>query len=99
MVDSQNKSLHHTILPKITFDDLTNSIISSGPFYYYIVDFYDMSISNVSGSIFDIQGFNPEKVKFNDILNTIHPKDLDYVVQSEAFLGNFFILYLVVKNY
>ena len=52
----------------ISFDDLTNSIISTGPFYFYIIDFFDMSLSNISPVISQIHGFDSETVLFDDIL-------------------------------
>jgi DNA-binding CsgD family transcriptional regulator len=73
-----------TLLPLINFSEIINSLISIGPFYFYVVDFYDMSISHVSPSIRDIHGFDPETVTFDDILNTIHPDDMSFVASAEA---------------
>ncbi|WP_443947538.1 hypothetical protein ACJVDH_10570 [Pedobacter sp. AW1-32] len=94
------KKLHQTWLlsrsaalvetPDINFDDITNAIFSSGPFYYYIVDFFDMSLSNVSPKIFDIHGLNPETVTFENILQTNHPDDVSFVVEAESMITNFF---------
>ena len=89
-LDAQNKSIQNTVLPKITFDDLTNSIISTGPFYYYVIDFFDMSVSHVSSSITDFHEFGPENVSFNDILGTMHPDDIEFVTNAEAAIANFF---------
>lgn len=77
-------------IDKINFDDLVNSIISSGPFYYYIIDFYDMSLSNISSNIYDIHGFKSEEVNLNHILETIHPDDMEFVIQAEALITKFF---------
>lgn len=74
----------------ISFDDLTNSIISTGVFYFYILDFLDMTISHISPEITGIHGFNRETVSFNDILGAIHPDDVDFVTKAEAFSTNFF---------
>ncbi len=82
-MNSQQTSTHTTSLPKINFEDIISSIISTGPFYYYIVDFYDMSLSHVSPSIMDIHGLDPATVSFYDILGTIHPDDMDFVVKAE----------------
>ncbi len=82
-MNSQQTSKHTTSLPKINFEDIISSIISTGPFYYYIVDFYDMSLSHVSPSIMDIHGLDPATVSFYDILSTIHPDDMDFVVKAE----------------
>ncbi|MDX6184080.1 helix-turn-helix transcriptional regulator [Flavobacterium sp. Fl-77] len=89
-ISSQNKAIQNTTLPKITFDDLTNSIISTGPFYYYIVDFFDMSLSHVSPSIREFHDFDSDNVSFNDILGTIHPDDIEFVTAAEAAVANFF---------
>jgi DNA-binding CsgD family transcriptional regulator len=75
---------------KISFDDLTNSIISTGPFYFYIIDFFDMSLSHISPAIAAIHGFDTEVVSFNDILGAVHPDDIDFVAKAEAFSTSFF---------
>lgn len=74
----------NTLVPQFNFDEIISSIISVGPFYFYIIDFYDMSLSNVSPSITDIHGFDPKTVTFDDILNTIHPDDMAFVAKAEA---------------
>jgi len=87
---ARNKPNNNTILPKMVFDDLTNSIISTGPFYYYVIDFFDMSVSHVSPYILDFHGFDPDNVVFNDILGALHPDDLDFVAKAEATIGDLF---------
>lgn len=86
----KSKTRENTELPKINFDDLTNSVMSLGPFYFYVIDFYDMSLSHVSPAITEIHGFNPETVVFNDVLGAIHPDDVDFVVNTEASIVDFF---------
>lgn len=81
---------HDTAPININFEDIKSSIISSGPFYYYIIDFYDMSISNVSPSILDIHGFSPQIACFNDILSTLHLDDVDFIMQAEKSVADFF---------
>ncbi len=81
--ESQLKTTKNTSLPKAAFKEIINSIISTGNFYFYIVDFFDMSISNVSPYIEDIHGLDPEKVTFQDILATIHPEDIAFVANCE----------------
>lgn len=75
---------------QISFDELTNSIISSGPFYFYIIDFFDISLSHISPAITEVHGFDPETVCFNDILSAIHPDDIDFVTKAEALTLDFF---------
>lgn len=85
----RNKDEQNTDLPQVTFDDLNNSIISTGPFYFYIIDFADMSLSHISPSIYDIHNFDLGKVLFNDILNTLHPEDIEFISKTEIALANF----------
>ena len=75
---------------QISFDELTNSIISTGPFYFYVIDFFDMSLSHISPAIAEIHGFDPQTVTFNDILGAIHPDDVDFVAKAEAIATDFF---------
>ena len=75
---------------QISFDDLTNSIISTGPFYFYIIDFFDMSVSHTSSAISEIHGFDAETVSFNDILGAIHPDDIEFVAKAEKLSTDFF---------
>ena len=86
----ENRSIKTSTSHQISFDDLTNSIISTGPFSFYIIDFFDMSLSHISPSIFEMHEFHPETITFNDILGAIHPDDIDFVVKAEAFLTKFF---------
>lgn len=81
--NSQQTTTQNTLLPEINFEDVISSVISTGPFYYYIVDFFDMSLSNVSPSIMDIHGFDSQTVSFKDILETIHPDDMEFVAKAE----------------
>jgi len=95
--EGQKTANKNTQLPKLDFEALISSIINIGPFYYYIIDFYDMSLSNVSASIYDIHGFDPDTVTFDDILGSIHPDDMEFVSQAEA--ANVDLLYnMLGKN-
>ncbi|MBW8362120.1 MAG: LuxR C-terminal-related transcriptional regulator [Kaistella sp.] len=85
-----NRTVRDTRPHQISFDDLTNSIISTGPFSFYIIDFFDMSLSHISPSVYEMHGFDPETLEFNDVLNAIHPDDIDFVIKAEAFLTKFF---------
>jgi len=85
-----NRAIDFSHQHKISFDDLTNSIISTGPFSFYIIDFFDMSLSHISPSIYEQHDFDPETISFNSILAAIHPEDIEFVVKAEAFLTKFF---------
>lgn len=87
---SDSRAFQNTDFPTISFDELTNAVVSTGPFYYYVIDFYDMSLSHVSAAVEDIHGLVAETMSFNDVLHTIHPDDIDFVANAEAFITKFF---------
>ncbi|MBO9152996.1 hypothetical protein J7I43_12280 [Chitinophaga sp. MAH-28] len=45
-----------------------------------------MSLSHMSASVKQIYGLSPETITFNDILARIHPDDVSYVAQTEAYI-------------
>ena len=73
-----------TLIPQYNFDEIISSLVSLGPFYYYVIDFSDMSLSHVSKSITDIHGFDRETVTFDDILKTMHSDDMAFVAKAET---------------
>ena len=85
-----NRTAKRNESKQISFNELTNSIISTGSFYFYIIDFFDMSLSNISPVISQIHGFDSETVTFNDILEAIHPDDIEFVAKAEAVATDFF---------
>lgn len=73
-----------TDLPQLNFDEIISSVFSIGPCYHYIIDFYDMSIANMSSGFFEAHGIASQKIKnINDILALIHPDDMDFVSKAE----------------
>ncbi|RQO31808.1 helix-turn-helix transcriptional regulator [Taibaiella sp. KBW10] len=87
---STNRAVHGTDRHQISFNELTNSIVSTGPFSFFIIDFYDMSLSNISDSIYELHDFDRENISLNDILSAIHPDDIGFVIKAEDFLTKFF---------
>ncbi|WP_214226693.1 LuxR C-terminal-related transcriptional regulator [Pedobacter sp. B4-66] len=88
---SANRSAKLIDNHQISFNELTNSVVSTGPFSFFIIDFYDMSISNVSDSVYEMHGLNPDNITINDILGTLHPDDIGFVIRAEDFLTKFFL--------
>lgn len=70
-------------LDQIELDEVISSVFSNGPFYFYILDFVTMEIKYISPSVKDIHGLDPDKVTFQDILDQIHPEDMDFVAKAE----------------
>jgi DNA-binding CsgD family transcriptional regulator len=81
-------SKKEVVLEGLDFDELTNSIFSNGPFYYFIVDFSSMKINYMSLTVQEIHGFDPENVVFQDILGETHPDDMIFVARAEAAAWN-----------
>lgn len=86
---STNRAVQATDNHQISFNELTNSIVSTGPFSFFIIDFYDMSISHVSESVYEMHGLEPKNI--NDILGMLHPDDISFVIKAEDFLTKFFL--------
>ncbi len=65
------------------FDKIVHSIYGTDSFYYFVVDFSDNSIANVSKTIEEIHGLNPNTASINDIFKIIHPEDLSFVKMAD----------------
>ena len=87
--NGKKTAIQSTLIPDVSFNSIINNLVSVGPFYFYIIDFFDRSLSHVSPSIQDIHGFDPETVTFDDIINSIHPDDMDFVANAEEANLNF----------
>lgn len=86
-----NKAVQATHIHQMAFNELTNSIISTGPFSFFIIDFCDMSISHISDSLFEMFDLDRENITLNNILSFIHPDDIGFVAKAEDFLARFFL--------
>lgn len=71
--------------------DILSSILTVGPFYFYLVDFseYDSSTNGkiyfITESIEDIHGLKTTQLStINDVLSLIHPEDMPHVASAEA---------------
>jgi DNA-binding CsgD family transcriptional regulator len=62
---------------------MIGSLFCPGPHYYYIIDFFDRHIKYMSDGITPILGHNKETVCFDDILNSMHPDDMEFVANAE----------------
>lgn len=80
-----------TSINNLDIDTFTSKLFSVGPHYFYVIDFFDLSISHVSediGLVHNIKKTDP--IHINQILELIHPEDIEYVSQVEANLGELF---------
>ena len=68
----------------VNFDEIVSSVFSTGLLYYYVIDFFYMSIQGMCSRFKEAHGIEPEDVKhINDILALIHPDDMDFVSKAE----------------
>ncbi|NUY79451.1 helix-turn-helix transcriptional regulator [Flavobacterium sp. MAH-1] len=87
--DSENGAATSDQEDKLRF--LAESLTSLGPFYYYVLDFESRFLSHVHHEIENLLGISPDSVRFEDILDAIHPDDIDFVVKTEIFATEFFL--------
>lgn len=74
----------------VKLDELLSSFFSPGAdYYYYVVDFTTRKLEFIHQNIRAVLGFDPATVCFDDILNCIHPDDIDYVSKAEEAMCNF----------
>lgn len=73
-----------TEVPEIDFNQIVSAVFATGPFYYYLIDFYDFSISNLSAGFAEAHGINPEEIRsIKDILALVHPDEITLVSKAE----------------
>lgn len=75
-------------LSRQQFDELIASLFCPGPFYYYIVDFYDRQIKYMHPNVKPVLGLDPETATFNDIIGCLHPDDMEFVAKAEQTVLN-----------
>lgn len=84
---------------KVDLNELIASTFSNGPFYFYIIDFFDRKIKYITPSVKDIHGLEPEHTTFQDILDQIHPDDMSFVAKAEATMMDMFYTTLGIEKY
>ena len=68
----------------VKFEEILSSLFSVGPFYFYNINFFDMSLSHVSSQVEELHGIPISQLKnINDILCLIHPDDMVLVAKFE----------------
>jgi|GEM_PF-164719 len=67
-------------------DDLATTLADAfvvGPYYSYVINVLDSSIQQVSESVLKIHGLPDYPVSVSQIIDHIHPDDLDFVLMAE----------------
>ena len=80
------------------YDKLATAVFCPGPHYYYIIDFFDRQLTQVSSKIESLLGLDSLHLRFDDIINSIHPDDIDYVAKAEEKAIDYFYSVLGREN-
>lgn len=68
----------------------TAALFSPGQFYYYILNFYNLTMEYVHPSVHNVLGIAPEKFNLEKLLEIIHPDDFQSVIKKEQVVLDFF---------
>lgn len=81
LVQEERKATH---FPEIDFNQVISAVFATGPFYYYVIDFYDFSITHISEGFEAAHGLSKEQItSINDILALVHPEEMSLVSKAE----------------
>lgn len=77
----QNDSI---ILPVPTIENIIGEVFAPGKFYYYVINFADSTIiCNHDEDILAIHGLHKHPVHLKEIIDLIHPDDVEFVMEAE----------------
>lgn len=99
LLESENKDL----IPNTNelFLEITNQVadlFSLGSFYYYILNFEDLSVDNVHKGTHDVLGIEPDRFTFQKEIDIMHPDDLAKFNEKELALSNFLFNKIPVED-
>jgi len=77
---------------------IEEKILLKTPSYFFILEYVENKISNISASFKDIHGLNPKACDFKDIVNLLHPEDLANFIMSSQIRTAFFSNEIETKN-
>lgn len=60
-----------------------SDILAVGPYYHYVINIADYSLSQVSERTTSIHGLNTQPTTIGEIIDQIHPEDRDFVLIAE----------------
>lgn len=71
------------ILPIPSIQEIIGEVFSPGRFYYYVINFSDSTLFCPHDNILTLHGFKKYPVHLKEIIDLIHPEDLEFVVEAE----------------
>ncbi len=72
-----------TQIDSVKVNTIISNLLCAGPFYFYVVDFFDREIKYMHLNIKSVLGLCPKSTRFDDIISRIHPDDMEYVARAE----------------
>ena len=76
--------------PVLTPAELLASIFSPGPFYYFILNFFNFQLEYVHPTVRYFYGCALEDFTLDNIMNRMHPEDAEQMKLKETAAGEFF---------
>ena len=70
--------------------EVMGQVFCPGPFYFYVFDFTTFSFLYMHPTIEALLGIKPGEATLDGMLGRLHPDDLDYIRNFEAFASQFF---------
>jgi len=74
---------NNRVLPVPAIEHLIGEIFAPGKFYYYVINFADSTICNHHEDILKIHGLIKYPVHLKEIIDLIHPDDIEFVMEAE----------------
>lgn len=74
------------------------AFFAPGKSYYYIVNFHNLELELVSGSVEDFIGIDCERVTMHDLLGVALPAEIEHIQKKENVIRDFFIRFLDTKD-
>lgn len=63
--------------------DHLSDLLAVGQYYHYVIDLLDYSVQQVSDSTLKVHGLTSTPTTLKEIIDQIHPDDLDFVLKAE----------------
>lgn len=73
----------HTAMQAHSVSKHLAEMLAIGPFYYYTIHISDYSLHHSTSTILAIHGINRYPETLQQIINLIHPDDIDFVIEAE----------------
>lgn len=73
-----------SIPPPSTLQNIIGDVFALGEYYYYVINVFDSTVINFHPDILKIHGLKKYPKHLSEIINLIHPDDIQFVVDAES---------------